>query len=105
MPTVSTPNKLPLSIYSHFNLVENHESQGSIFLSTVKVESENPFLVLEEIEHHIVGVSCGASDIQLRFVNRDTFDMATEVCSQLVGSYVVTSHAGCNDDGARAPFM
>lgn len=67
--------------------------------------SQTPFLVLEEIEHHIVDVTCGASDIQLSFTDKGSFDMAVEVCSHLVGSYVITSHAGCNDDGARVPFL
>jgi hypothetical protein len=88
-----------------YHEAENNEVQGPTFFSRVHIESSTPFLVLEEVEHHLASVSCHDSKIELQFATRESYDNAGEVCSNLTGSYVITSHAECNDEGARMPFL
>lgn len=86
-------------------LDENHGTQDSVFFSRVIVKSSRPFLLLEEAEHHFEDVVCSPSNIILSFNSIESFTIASEVFSDLVGSVVITSHWGCNDEGARAPFL
>lgn len=81
------------------------ETHGAAFLSRVYIESHAPILVLEEFGHHLDYVVCNPSNIELRFASENSYAAASTVLPDLVGGYVITSHAGCNDEGARAPFQ
>jgi len=77
----------------------------SSFFSSVFVESANPILPLEDIEHHLERIECSQSNIDLHFVSRDSFSRAKYVYANLVGGHVVTSHWGCNEAGERVPYL
>jgi hypothetical protein len=86
-------------------LIENYNGQGSVFFSRVNIESPVPFLLVEDIEHHLGNIICTESTIELHFATSASYDTAKKLCHELTGSYVVTSHDGCNELGARVPFQ
>jgi hypothetical protein len=83
----------------------NYNGQGPVFFSKVHVESSRPLLLLEQIEHHLENILCDASTIELEFSTTYSYTMAKDLVSHLVGSYVITSHDGCNNEGTRLPFL
>lgn len=68
---------------------------------TVHIESQKPFLVLEDNENLFEQVSCQGPMMRLKFVSEEIFEESKDNLRSLVGSHVVSSHDGCNSDGAR----
>lgn len=60
-----------------------------------------PTVVLEEIEHHIDEINCVDSSIQLFFSGVENMELAYNELTTAREFFVVTSHAGCNNEGAR----
>jgi hypothetical protein len=86
-------------------LTEDYNSRGSAFFAQVNVESPTAFLLLEQVEHHLECVVCTPSMIELQFATISSYVAGKEVIQDLTGSYIITSHSGCNDMGARVPFL
>lgn len=70
----------------------------------VHIQSEQPFLMLEDNEDLLHRVTCGTSSMRLEFASDQIFEDSKDELSKLQNSIVVTSHDGCNEDGARAVF-
>jgi hypothetical protein len=60
-----------------------------------------PTVVLEEIEHHIDEITCFDSSIQLYFAELKNMELVYDELTAVDEFYVITSHEGCNNDGAR----
>ena len=82
------------------------ESDGanSVFYSNIRIDSDKPLLVLENVEDHIVDITCQPNFIELKFPSEGLRDSAKSTCRELIGSYVITSHIGCNDEGERNAY-
>jgi len=82
------------------------ESDGanSVFYSNIRIDSDKPLLVLENVEDHIVDITCQPNFIELKFPSEKLRDSAKSTCRELIGSYVITSHIGCNDEGERNAY-
>jgi hypothetical protein len=63
-----------------------------------------PTIVLEEIEHHIDEIHCFDSSIQLFFSGIQNMELAYDEFTAVDEFFVVTSHAGCNNNGARGSY-
>lgn len=62
-------------------------------------------MLLEDVEHFVDHVTCNSSMIEL-IINEDIpFDIVYSLFDDLGSGYIITSHAGCNDEGARVPFL
>lgn len=80
---------------------ENDHLTGSVFASSVRVDSEIPVLVLEDIEQHLSDIQCTDSSIKLSFSSESAALDARHACHHEKGAYVITSHKGCNTEGER----
>jgi hypothetical protein len=60
-----------------------------------------PTVVLEEIEHHIDAITCFESSIQLHFAQLQNMELAYYELTAGDEFFAITSHEGCNNDGAR----
>lgn len=70
----------------------------------MKVGAFRPTVVLEHVDHLISELTCTPSGISVVFGSTDSARHAKG--SWDMDEYVViTSHAGCNDDGQRVPYM
>jgi hypothetical protein len=71
----------------------------------VSVHSSRPLLLLENFESSVESITCNPSTIELRFIDKYPVDTIEAVWDELVSGYAITSHAGCNDEGARVLFL
>lgn len=63
--------------------------------------SKEPTLVLEEIEEHLKTIECNGTQIELGFDTAESLALAFEEYSAAGQFFLITSHDGCNNDGAR----
>jgi hypothetical protein len=96
-------HSLILNATANCIILGDYLSQQSSFVSSIFVESTNPILPLEDIEHHLERIECSSSNIDLHFARRDLFSNAKYVYANLVGGHVVTS--GCSEAGERVPYL
>ena len=82
---------------------EQTHQTPSQFAARVRMSTRLPTLVLEQIEHHIDGISCFDSSIQLSFAGLFDMELAYKELFAVDDFFVITSHEGCNNDGAREP--
>lgn len=71
----------------------------------VSMQLMMPGISLENIEHHLAAVTCSASSIRLRFLNREILQQASSVWRRDPTLLFVTSHSECNPSGARLPYV
>jgi hypothetical protein len=64
-----------------------------------------PTINLEDIELHIADIQCSASTIAVEFRDYQTLTLAKKRWDTSPEFFVVSSHAGCNKDGERAPYL
>lgn len=64
-----------------------------------------PTVNLEDIELHISDIQCSASTIAVEFRSQDTLEIAKSTWDNIPAFFVISSHPGCNKDGARAPHL
>jgi hypothetical protein len=60
-----------------------------------------PTIMLEEIEHHIDEITCFDTSIELSFAGLQNMELAYYELTAVNEFFVITSHEGCNNDGAR----
>lgn len=77
---------------------------GSPAAMDVYISSKSPFLVLEDNEHLLKSIVCDDSYVYLEMSSVEQLDSASLELANLKGSFVVTSHPGCNKVGERAVF-
>lgn len=77
----------------------------SQFTARLRMTSERPSLLLEEIEDHLEDIYCGEDSIELRFVNVETLRMAYREYSTIGQFSLITSHDSCNRDGERSAHL
>lgn len=71
----------------------------------VHLTTKLPTLTLEDIDHHLSGVTCSGSLVTLSFA---TAPAKNDAVNDLAGGkifYLITSHDTCNDDGERNVYM
>jgi len=89
-------------------LVYTEEENGwggrSTFASQVKVKSQKPIMVLEEIEHFLQDVQCEEGQMKLSFADSPSARDALHSCHGKDGGLVITSHDSCNEAGERAVY-
>ena len=61
--------------------------------------------MLEDIEHQIESIGCYSSEIHLSFKSLKAVKRTHEEFTSVESFLLVTSHEGCNEDGARNPHM
>jgi hypothetical protein len=71
-------------------------------VATLDVKSQSPILALEELDDSIEDVICNQSQIDISFRSIEQFHSVQRELEQLDGFILVTSHSGCNPDGARS---
>jgi hypothetical protein len=77
--------------------------EGSTMAATVRLGSNNPILVLEEIEHLLYNIECTFGSIKISTSN----SMDAHMCKQLhslKGGHVITSHVTCNNAAGRQAY-
>jgi hypothetical protein len=77
---------------------------STTFSSTVKLDSKEPILVLEEFDHLFTVVQCRQSRIDLTFSSEETKKAAVVAWGRAGKGKVVTAHRGCNKPEERAVF-
>ncbi|MCJ1425160.1 hypothetical protein MMC29_003048 [Sticta canariensis] len=77
----------------------------SQFTARLRMTSERPSLLLEEIEDHLEDIYCDEDSIELRFVNVETLRMAYREYSTIGQFSLITSHDSCNRDGERSAHL
>ncbi|KAI9697209.1 MAG: hypothetical protein M1836_004773 [Candelina mexicana] len=80
-------------------------STSSPFAAQMKVKSKYPTLALEDIEPHVDGIQCSKSTVTLSFGTDQRLEEAKAAWSGTSDFLVITSHAGCNEDGERMPYV
>jgi hypothetical protein len=68
------------------------------------MHSDKPILSLEEFEDSFVDVQCVLDGIEVTFSSSVAFSTAMASWGELREATVVTSHAGCNENGERAIY-
>ena len=64
-----------------------------------------PTINLEDIELHIADIQCSPSTIAVEFRDHETLNVAKKSWDTIPEFFAVSSHAGCNKDGERAPYL
>lgn len=59
-------------------------------------------LLLEDHEHLMHRIECSQDKISLSFSGYS--DLSTDFLDELEGGFLISSHAGCNDQGVRSVF-
>lgn len=96
-------HSLIMNAIADCTVIGGHFNQQSSFVASIFVESANPILPLEDIEHHLERIDCSSSSIDLHFATRDSARRAKYVYANLVGGHVVAS--GCSGVGERVPYL
>jgi hypothetical protein len=71
--------------------------------ATVRLGSNNPILVLEEIEHLLYNVECTFGSIEISTADTMDENMRKQLHS-LNGGHIITSHITCNDAAGRQAY-
>ncbi len=74
------------------------------FTAIVRLGSEKPFLLLEDIEDYLESVYCSGSTIEIYLATAASHNTKTTF-EELIESYLISSHYGCNGDGSRVPYL
>ncbi|KAI9684748.1 MAG: hypothetical protein M1829_000123 [Trizodia sp. TS-e1964] len=78
---------------------------SSQFSARVKVTPKLPVLLLEDAEHFFSYIHCSEFSIDLGFRSRDDLYQAKAAWEESTIFALITSHAGCNADGAHNPYL
>ncbi|RLL95628.1 hypothetical protein CFD26_102941 [Aspergillus turcosus] len=85
-----------------FDFLHGDQGLQSVFVATLDVKSQSPILALEELDDSIEDVICKESRIDISFGSIEQFRSVQRELEQFDGFILVTSHSGCNPDGARS---
>lgn len=64
-----------------------------------------PAVTLEDIELNVKNIVCSESTIILQFPSENLLLGAKKEWNNLSEFLVISSHAGCNDQNERAPYL
>jgi hypothetical protein len=64
-----------------------------------------PALILEDIEMEVNEIQCSESTIIVEFANQQAVEVARKSWDNISEFLIISSHAGCNEDGERAPHL
>lgn len=64
-----------------------------------------PALILEDIEMDVEEIQCSGSAITVEFADQETLKIARKSWDDISEFLIVSSHAGCNENGERAPHL
>ena len=73
--------------------------------ASVNFRMKLPSLLLEDIEHMVDEVHCEADSIELSFSSSDHMNIVRNALSLHREFIVITSHATCNDEHSRLPYL
>ncbi|KAF3919017.1 hypothetical protein ABW21_db0200344 [Orbilia brochopaga] len=68
------------------------------------VSSKHPTIILEELDNILTEVHCANSRLEVQFTLHEHQQEFRKIAGQLNTFHLVTSHATCNGDGARALY-
>lgn len=77
----------------------------SQFGARLRMAAIKPTLALEEIDDHLEEIRCSDNEIELRFANVKTFQLAYKELDSIEQFLLITSHEGCNHDGERVAYL
>ncbi len=83
---------------------ENHDGQSTVFSSSVHFQSQQPVLILEDMDHLFRDVRCDNGTVDIEFDTFSTFRTAEDAWVSMKGGYIIASHMGCGEEGNRTPF-
>ncbi|GFF64076.1 hypothetical protein IFM60648_01141 [Aspergillus lentulus] len=87
-----------------FDFLHGDQDPESVFVATLDVKSQSPILALEELDDSVQGVTCKESQIDISFESIEQVRSVHRELEQIDGFILVTSHIGCNSDGARSTY-
>jgi Fe-S oxidoreductase len=64
-----------------------------------------PALILEDIEMDVGEIQCSGSAITVEFADQETLKIARKSWDDISEFLIISSHAGCNENGERAPHL
>jgi hypothetical protein len=73
--------------------------------ATTSMRYKLPAVALEDIELNVKNIVCSDSAIIINFPSASLLAKAEREWEGLAEFLVISSHAGCNDEGARAPYL
>ncbi|KAJ8062940.1 hypothetical protein OCU04_008187 [Sclerotinia nivalis] len=73
--------------------------------ATTSMKYRLPAVTLEDIELHVKNIMCSESTIIINFPSSNLLAEAEMEWKDLSEFLVISSHAGCNGEGARAPYL
>ncbi|CAD6447484.1 553541fb-7ee0-4d50-9050-d9834299b06a [Sclerotinia trifoliorum] len=73
--------------------------------ATTSMRYRLPAVILEDIELHVRNIMCSESTIMIDFPSSNLLTEAEMAWKDLSQFLVISSHAGCNGEGARAPYL
>ncbi|PQE30422.1 GPI anchored protein [Rutstroemia sp. NJR-2017a WRK4] len=85
----------------HDSILRGMESR----FATTSMRYKLPAVALEDIELNVKNIVCSDSAIIINFPSASLLAKAEREWGGLAEFLVISSHAGCNDDGARAPYL
>jgi hypothetical protein len=71
----------------------------------VEVTMKLPALVLEDIDHHLLDVTCSESSVIVSFATASTKQAMMKELARWESFHLITSHGTCNVDGERTVYL
>ncbi|KAJ8189188.1 hypothetical protein LV157_004225 [Aspergillus fumigatus] len=87
-----------------FDFLHGDQDPHSVFVATLDVKSKSPILALEELDDSVQDVTCKESQVDILFGSIEQVRSVHRELEQIDGFILVTSHSGCNSDGARSTY-
>ncbi|KAF4279015.1 hypothetical protein KXW65_006427 [Aspergillus fumigatus] len=87
-----------------FDFLHGDQDPHSVFVATLDVKSKSPILALEELDDSVQDVICKESQVDILFGSIEQVRSVHRGLEQIDGFILVTSHSGCNPDGARSTY-
>ncbi|KAF1851563.1 uncharacterized protein K460DRAFT_413105 [Cucurbitaria berberidis CBS 394.84] len=79
----------------------DHYTGGPVMSSHIHLEADRPTLLLEDFDHHLTKVECHGSKMSVSVRSGQSYRMAKDACTSLVGGLLISSHHTCGDNGAH----
>ncbi|KAF2671329.1 hypothetical protein BT63DRAFT_412377 [Microthyrium microscopicum] len=71
----------------------------------VRLQNKKPFLLLEDYDHLLRSIDCvSSSHLEIEIGDEKISEESLATWSNVVGSYMITSHSGCGTDGERVVY-
>ncbi|RHZ60790.1 uncharacterized protein CDV56_102322 [Aspergillus thermomutatus] len=100
----AVPSSNLLRSEASFDFLHDDQDLESVFVATLEVKSQSPILALEELDDSVEDVTCKESRIDISFRSIEQFRSVHREIEPIDGLILVTSHSGCNPEGARSTY-